>query len=130
MQQEPAALDVGEELVPESGSLGRALDQAGDVGEDELALAVVDRPEDRLERRERVVGDLRRGPRHPRQQRRLAGVRQPDQAGVGEQPQVQLDPARPGPSSPRSANRGACWVADVKRLLPWPPSPPAATIAR
>ena len=47
MDQHPAALDVGEELVSEAGALGGALDQAGDVGEDELALAVVDRAEDR-----------------------------------------------------------------------------------
>ncbi len=94
VNEQPAALDVGEELVTEPDPLGGALDQAGDVGEHELALAVVDRPQDRLEGRERVVGDLRRRAGEAREQRRLAGVRQPDQAGVGEQLQPQLDPAR------------------------------------
>ena len=76
----PAALDVREELVAEAGALRRPLDQPRDVGEDELALAVVDRAERRVDGRERVVGDLRPGPGERRQQRGLAGVRQPDQA--------------------------------------------------
>ena len=41
MQQHAAALDVAEEAVAEAGALVRALDQARDVGEHELA--VVDR---------------------------------------------------------------------------------------
>ena len=48
--------------------------------------------EHRRERRERIVGDLRRGARQPREQRGLAGVRQPDEADVGEQLQLQLEP--------------------------------------
>ena len=40
-----------------------------------------------------IVGDLRRRPRQPPQQRGLARVGQPDQADVGEQLQPQLDPA-------------------------------------
>ena len=94
VDEHAAPLDVGEELVAESGALGGPLDQAGDVGQDQLPLAVVDRAEDRLERRERIVGHLRRGPRDSREQRRLAGVRQPDQAGIGQQAKSQLDPAR------------------------------------
>ena len=34
--QHPGALDVAQEVVAESASLGRALDQSGDVGHDEL----------------------------------------------------------------------------------------------
>ena len=93
MDEHPAALDMGEELVAEARSRCRSLDQPRDVGEHELAVAVVDRAEDRLERRERVVRHLRRRPRDPPQQRRLAGVRQPHQAGVGEQAELKLDPA-------------------------------------
>ena len=80
VHQEPRALDVGQEVVAEPGTLARALDQPGDVGQDELALAVVDRAQHGLERREGVVGHLRGGAGHPRQQRRLARVGQPDQA--------------------------------------------------
>ena len=50
VDEHPAALDVGEELVPEAGALRGALDQARDVGEHELALVGVERPEHRLER--------------------------------------------------------------------------------
>ena len=59
MDEQARALDVGEELVAEPGAAARALDQAGDVGEDELAVVGVERAEDGLERRERVVADLR-----------------------------------------------------------------------
>ena len=43
-----------------------ALDQARDVGDHELAVVGVERAEHRLERRERVGGDLRRGAREAR----------------------------------------------------------------
>ena len=109
--------------MAEPGALRRALDQPGDVGEDDLAVIAVDRPQHRRQRRERVVGNLRRRPGQPRQQRGLAGVRQPDQPDVGQQLQPQLDPVRL-PVVPLSANRGACRVELANRLLPCPPRPP------
>ena len=48
--------------MAEAGAVGGPLDQAGDVGDDHLAVVAVDRPQHRRERRERVVGDLRRRP--------------------------------------------------------------------
>ena len=111
---------------PSPAPLAGALDQPRDVGDHELALGGLERAEHRLERRERVVGDLRRGARQARDQRRLAGVGQPDEPDVGEQLELQLDqPSSPG--RPRSASRGAWRVAVVKRLLPRPPPPPRAT---
>ena len=92
VDQHAAALHVGEELVAEPGTQRGALDQAGDVGEDELALLGLERAEHRLDGRERVLGNLRRRPRQPSQKRRLAGVRLTYQAGVGEQLEAQLDP--------------------------------------
>ena len=47
----------------------------------------------RLERRERVVGDLRLRRAHRRDQRRLPRVREADERGVGEQLQLELQPA-------------------------------------
>ena len=93
VDQQPRALDVGEEVVAEAGAGARALDQPGDVGDHELAVGRLERAEVRLQRRERVAGDLRLRAREPRDQRRLAGVRQPHQPDVGQQLEVQLDEA-------------------------------------
>ncbi len=110
VDQHPAALDVGEKLVAEAHAGGGALDQAGDVGQHELALAVVDRAEDRLERRERVIGDLRSGAGEPGEERGLAGVRKAHEASVGKQLQPQLDPTgfplEPALREPRRLARG------------------------
>ena len=59
VHEQPRALDVGEEVVAEPGAVARALDQPRDVGDHELAVVGVERAEHRLERRERVGGDLR-----------------------------------------------------------------------
>ena len=92
MHEQAGALDVGEELVPEPGAGARALDQPRNVGDHELAVVELERAEHRLERGERVVGDLRLGAGQARQQRGLAGVRQADQADVGEQLELERDP--------------------------------------
>ena len=93
MQQHAAALDVAEEAVAEARAFVRAFDQAGNVGQHELAAVALDHAELRVERGEGIVGDLRLGRAHRGEERRLAGVRQPDQAGVGDQLQPQPDPA-------------------------------------
>ena len=54
---------------PRPRALGRALDEAGDVGEHELVVAEAHHAEVRLERGERVVGDLGLGRAHRRDQR-------------------------------------------------------------
>ena len=38
VDEQPRALDVGEEVVAEAGARARALDQPGDVGDHELAV--------------------------------------------------------------------------------------------
>ena len=78
--------------MPEPGTLAGALDQAGDVGHDELAVVRLQGAEHGLERRERVVGDLRRGARQARDERGLAGVRQPDETDIGQELQLQRQP--------------------------------------
>ncbi len=93
VDEQPRALDVGEEVVAEPGAVARALDQPGDVGDDELAVVGLERPQHGLERRERVGGDLRLRAGHARQQRGLAGVGQADEPDVGQQLEVQLDHA-------------------------------------
>ena len=95
MHEQPRTLEVREELVPEPDALARALDQAGHVGDGQLAaVGPVDRAEHGRERRERVVGHLWLRVRDAAQQRRLAGVRQPGQRRVGDQLELQLELAR------------------------------------
>ena len=87
------ALDVAQKAVAEPGAFVRAFDQAGNVDHDErLFGAEPDDAELRFERRERIVGDLRARRRHGREQGRLAGVREADDAAIGEQ--LQLEPER------------------------------------
>ena len=93
MHEQAAALHVGQELVPEPGAGAGSLDQAGDVGDHELAVVPLERAEHRLDRGERVVRDLRLGAGEPSEQRRLAGIREPDEAGVRLEPQLQLERA-------------------------------------
>ena len=85
---------------------------------DRLPVLAFDRPENRRDRRERVVGHLRRRPRQPAQQRGLARVRQPDQPRVGQQLQPQLDPAllaRRSPSRQSEAPAGSRWRTACSR---------------
>ena len=95
VHEQPGALDMGEELVPEARAGAGALDQPGDVRDDQLpALQLVfEHPQDRRERRERITRDLWRRAGQSRQQRGLARIRHADEADVREQPQAQLDPA-------------------------------------
>src|SRR5688572_27701966 len=93
-------LDMPEERVTQAGAHARALDEPGHVGDRRAApVAGAVRPaevhdaEVRLECRERVVRDLGAGRGHRGEQGRLPGVRQPDEANVGDEPQLQPDPA-------------------------------------
>jgi hypothetical protein len=106
MDQQPRALDVREEVVAEPGAVARALDQTGDVGDDELAFVTIKDAQHRRERRERVARDLRRRTREARQERGLARVRQADQSDVREQLELKLDPSfLPGQAALGEARR-------------------------
>ena len=128
--EHPRPLDVAEELVPEAAPLGRALDEAGDVGDHELVVLEAHDAEVRLERGERVVGDLRlrraRPPRStwtcPRSGTRRARRRRAASARGASQ--------RSSPYSPCSAKLGARRAFDRKRALPRPPRPPRAASQR
>src|SRR5262245_36418933 len=91
MQEHAAALDVAEETVAESRAFMRALDQARNIREYELAAVDLDHAELGMQRRERVVGDLRLGRAHRREEGRLARVGQPNNAGVRNQLEAQPD---------------------------------------
>ena len=93
VHEQSGPLHVRKEVVAEPGAGARALDQPRDVGDHELPIAELERAERRLERGERIAGDLRMGARQAGEQRGLSRVRQPDETRVGEQLQLQRDPA-------------------------------------
>ena len=126
VQQHARALDVAQELEAQPRAGVGALDDAGDVGGHEALLVLLDDAQHRRERRERVVGDLGARRREPRQQRRLAGVRQAQEADIGDQPEVEAQPvllAGARPLRPR-AGRGSCSKGRSgcrgRRGRPWP----------
>ena len=89
---------MAEEAVADAGAFGGALDQAGNVGEDEIDLAVADDAELRMEGGEGIIADLGLGVGDRVEKGRLAGIGQADQAGIGDQLEPQPDPqflARP-----------------------------------
>ena len=91
MQQHAAALDVSQEARAEAGALVRALDQARNVGQHEVEAGRAHDAQVGMQRRERIVGDLRLGGADGGQERRLAGVGQSDDAGIGDQLEPQPD---------------------------------------
>ena len=112
MRQSAAALDMAEEPVAEAVALVRALDEAGNVGEHEVAPVDLDDAEARVERRERIIGDLGLGRRDRGEEGRFAGVRQADEAGVGDQ----LEPAGRGCARFRS---GRDWRGAARGWSRW-----------
>ena len=93
-QQHPGPLDVAQEPVPEPSPVAGPLDEPGEVGHDELGVVVEPHhAEVRLEGGERVVGDLRLGRRDRGDEGGLADAREPDQRHVGEQLQLEAQPA-------------------------------------
>src|SRR5262245_34216310 len=104
MDQQPRALGGAQELVAEALALGGAGDQAGQIGDDEGPIGVGARDAERWrESRERIVRDLRLCRRQPRDQRGLARIGEPDDADVGEELELQVQP----PARPRTAEVGA-----------------------
>ena len=94
MRQQPRPLDVAQELDAESVSFVRSFDQTGDIGDDEAAEVVeLHHAELRFERRERIVRDLGPRRREARNERGFAGVRESDQSHIGEQLQLEPQPA-------------------------------------
>ena len=72
----------------------RALDEPGNVGHHEAAmLADAHHAEIRVQRGERIIRDFRPRRRHRADERRLAGIRQPEQTHVRDHLQLELERA-------------------------------------
>ncbi len=94
MNQRARAFEVTEKLEAEAGAVAGTLDEPGHVGQHErVSTLELGDAEVRMERGERVRGDLGLCAGQRRQQRRLAPIRQPDQADVGDEAQFEADVA-------------------------------------
>ena len=91
VQENAAAAHVLQELEAEAVALAGALDEAGQVGEGEALVADADDTEHRLQRSERVFGDLGPGVGDGGEQGRLARVGEAEQPHIGEQAQVESE---------------------------------------
>ena len=94
VDEDARPLEMPEEAEPETLALRRARDQPGHVRDDEAPLRVEpDEPERRDQRRERIVGDLRPRGRETGDQGRLARVREAHHPDVGQEPELEPEPA-------------------------------------
>ena len=131
MHERAGALEVRQELVAEPHALARALDQARDVGDDQLApVGRLDRAEHRLQRRERIVGHLRPRVRDARERAttcpRSAARRAPRRRAASGAARCR---ARRPAGRPRRSGAPAA-SSETKRALPRPPCPPRASTTR
>ncbi len=110
MDERAAALDMAEEAVAEAVAFMRALDEAGNVGEDEIAPVDADDAKAGMEGGEGVVGDFRLGGRDGGEKGRLSRVGQADEARVRDQFEAQdqrpLDSGLSGIGAARGAVGG------------------------
>ena len=94
MQEQTGTRKVFEKLDPQPGTRRGTLDDTRNIGDDETALAAgTNDTEIRMQRRKRIIGDLRSGTRHRGDQTGLAGIRQAKQADIGKQYQLQVQRA-------------------------------------
>ena len=78
-----AALHVPEEVEPEALAVARPGNEPGHVGDHELGVPGLGHAQVRDQRGKRVIRDLRPGRGQHSDERGLARIREPDQAGVG-----------------------------------------------
>nr|GEU28071.1 probable solanesyl-diphosphate synthase 3, chloroplastic [Tanacetum cinerariifolium] len=92
VQQQTGALQMAQELVAEARAFGGAFDQARDVGDHKAFLVRdADHAQVREQGRERVIGNLRTGIRHGRNERRFTGVGHAQQTDVRQHFQLEAD---------------------------------------
>ena len=108
MQQRAAALDMTEKTIAEADPLVRALDQAGNVSDNDLVVIDAGDTELRHQRGEGIVGDLGASPADRGEKCRFTRIRQPHQTDIGDQFEAQPDPM---------LLAGAAIVGTTRRLI-------------
>ncbi len=123
MDQHAGALDVAEELVAQPDAAVGPLDEAGQVRQHEGALAA-DRHQAEIGvlGGEGIIGDLRLGVRQAAEQGGLAGIGQADQPRVGDDLQLQHNPALLAGGAGLHLARGAVGGAGESPVAPAAPA--------
>ena len=106
VQERRAALDVAQELEAEPLALARALDEARHVGHGEAVVAGLHDAEVRMQRGERIVGDLRSSRGERGDEARLARRGEADQRDIRDRLELERDLAlEPGRAEQGEAGR-------------------------
>src|SRR5262245_12806834 len=91
MQQQLRPFEMPEKPVTKSVSFVRAFDQSGNVRNDEgVEVTKIDHTQVRFQRREWIISNLRSRRRNSGNESWPAGIREPDEANIGEQLQLHL----------------------------------------
>jgi hypothetical protein len=121
MKKDATALDMSKETIAQTPTEVGALDETGNIGEDELAAVNSYDPEERVERRERIIGDLGFCRRYARQEGRFSGVRKANNASIGHQleaqPKCQCLPRLTWVCSPRRSVRRTLEMGIAKSAI-------------
>ena len=114
VDQQPGALDVAQEVVPQPCPLGRSSDQTRNVGKNcAITTGTAYHPQVGHQGGEGVIGDLGPSCRKHRNQGALAGIGQADDANFSQQLELQLQqPLLPLPALGELL-RGPVAVAEV-----------------
>src|SRR5579862_4602072 len=114
MNQQPRALDVTQELCPETGARVRPFDQPRDIGHKETDLVRIavlahhDHPEIRLKSGEWVIRNFRSRRRNAGNQSGLTDIRISHQSNIGQKLQLQAK---------RTLLAGTAWLTFTRRLV-------------
>ena len=93
VQQHARALQMSQELVTEPRAIGRAFDEAGDIGEHEAPVLIgAHNTQVRRKRRERIIGDLGPCRGYRADERALSGVGHAEKANVGQHLEFEMQP--------------------------------------
>src|ERR1044072_4595245 len=91
MQQQLRALDVSQKTITQTSSRVRALDQSRNISDYERTkVTEIDNAEMRLQRRERIVRDLRTRSRDSRDKGRLPRIRKTHESDIRQQLELEL----------------------------------------
>ena len=126
MQEQAGTLQMFEEADAQAGAVGGALDETGDVGDDEALVLGID-PDDaevRVQGGEGVVGDLR--PAAESRSGAFAGVGQAEKADVGEYAQFEHQFEFLAGLALGASGAANGWCSDLKWICRGRPGRPLA----